>query len=121
MSSSEETDDFKWADYTDRHARRLAHKQSIRELNTIYNKIIEDRANTARDDSQMDCNSSTDTEDIIPLQYPNNIHNIDEQVLVEDCESIIEAIFNENNSTSEDSEIQLQNDYVSIYIESHKR
>lgn len=87
-------------------------------MNTIYNKVIENRVhNIASDDnSEMDCNSCTDTDDI-PLQY-NITDIVTVQELVEDCESINEVIFNENNSTSEDSEIQSENVYVSIYSES---
>lgn len=107
MSSSEEIDsEIIRTDYTDRHKRRLAHKRSLNEFKKICKKIRKnatyDIAND-KDDSQMDssCNSHTDTENIIVVQYTGNI-NV--QASAKDCASKNEEIYFNEPSTSEKAE-----------------
>jgi len=91
--------------YTDRHKCRLAHKWSLNEFKKICKKIGKNRtygiAND-KDDSQTDfsCNSHTDTENIVAVQYTGNI-NISIYISAEDCASKNEEIFNRHSEKSE--------------------
>jgi len=123
MSSSEEdieNDMVVRKEYTDRHKRRLAHKQSLSEIKKVLEKVLQNRNYGISDDSEINFshNLNIDSKNIVALQDSNNIINI--QMSAED-KSVTKENFNKYN-TSEESEVLLENEKnVSIKNKACKR